>query len=184
MTQHVGINLDLGNGPYPDMQGRGLLQAWRLTGDEYAKKPGDKPWISEMYGYVFSAAKHNMWHQIDRLSMVYPDYAPIVPPKLLHYGLTHKVKTKNSGTWAFDKHWYSNFNPYKCPPWKLDKDSKGGMFYHPPSPSDLVRRVRRCCDALLCAPHVLVRCLGIEQGVRLVEQSAPLSRKLDLFFDL
>jgi hypothetical protein len=131
--------------------GENVLQAWRLTGDEYSKRPGDKPWISEMYGYVFSAAKHNMWHQIDRLSMLYPDYRPSAPPRLLHYGLTHSVKTK-SGKWSFDKHWYTNFDPYKCPPWNLVKNSKGGMFYHPPSPQDLLSKVRSVFYPKECFP--------------------------------
>jgi len=25
-----------------------------------------------MYGYVFAAAKHNMWHRIDPYAMIYP----------------------------------------------------------------------------------------------------------------
>ena len=38
-------------------------QAWRLSGDAYAVHPGDKPWISEMYGYSFGAAKADVWHK-------------------------------------------------------------------------------------------------------------------------
>ena len=51
-------------------------QAWRLTGDVYSKKPGDKPWISEMYGYSFGAAKAGVWHKYDEESMLYPGYMP------------------------------------------------------------------------------------------------------------
>jgi peptidyl serine alpha-galactosyltransferase len=91
-----------------------------------------------MYGYVFAAAKHNMWHKIDHTSMIYPDYTPSTPPRLLHYGLTHKVAT-TTGNFAFDKHWHIDFDAMQCPPWgALDKDSKGGLFQHPPSPRTLL----------------------------------------------
>jgi hypothetical protein len=53
------------------------VQAWRLTGDVYSTKPGDKPWISEMYGYSFGAAKRNVWHHYDEESMLYPGYMPV-----------------------------------------------------------------------------------------------------------
>ena len=36
--------------------------AWKLSGDVYTKKPGDKPWIAEMYGYSYAAARANIWH--------------------------------------------------------------------------------------------------------------------------
>ncbi len=35
----------------------GRAQAWRLSGDQYVEK-GGRPWISEMYGYVYSGAQH------------------------------------------------------------------------------------------------------------------------------
>lgn len=54
-----------------------VLQAWHLTGDVYAKKPGDKPWISEMYGYSFGAAKADVWHRSEVESMLYPGYQPV-----------------------------------------------------------------------------------------------------------
>jgi hypothetical protein len=38
--------------------------AWKLSGDAYATKPGDKPWISEMYGYSFACAKADVWHKV------------------------------------------------------------------------------------------------------------------------
>lgn len=40
-------------------------QAWRLSGDQYVEK-GGKPWISEMYGYVYAAAKMDVWHKASR----------------------------------------------------------------------------------------------------------------------
>jgi hypothetical protein len=39
------------------------VQAWRLSGDQYVEK-GGKPWISEMYGYVYAAAKMDVWHKV------------------------------------------------------------------------------------------------------------------------
>lgn len=51
-------------------------QAYRLTGDAYAVHPGDKAWISEMYGYAFGAANNNVWHKWDGFSMLYPGYEP------------------------------------------------------------------------------------------------------------
>ena len=53
-----------------------LPQAWRLAGDHYATHAGDKPWISEMYGYAFGAAKAGVWHAWDDTSMIYPSYEP------------------------------------------------------------------------------------------------------------
>lgn len=49
-------------------------QAWRLAGDIFATKAGDKPWISEMYGYSFGAAKADVWHRYDSTAMLYPSY--------------------------------------------------------------------------------------------------------------
>lgn len=37
-------------------------EAWTLSGDAFTKKPGDKPWIAEMYGYSYAAAKADVWH--------------------------------------------------------------------------------------------------------------------------
>lgn len=53
------------------------VQAWHLTGDVYSKKAGDKPWISEMYGYSFGAAKAGVWHKSEVESMLYPGYQPV-----------------------------------------------------------------------------------------------------------
>ncbi len=49
-------------------------QAWRLSGDQYAIHPGDKPWISEMYGYSYGAAKADVWHIAAHGAMEYPEY--------------------------------------------------------------------------------------------------------------
>ena len=47
-------------------------QAWNETNDEYATAPGMKPWIAEMYGYAFGAARADVWHKIDYAAMLYP----------------------------------------------------------------------------------------------------------------
>ena len=54
-----------------------VRQAWQLSGDAYATHPGDKPWISEMYGYSFGAAKADVWHKYHTTAMIYPGYLPI-----------------------------------------------------------------------------------------------------------
>jgi hypothetical protein len=54
----------------------GFPQAYKYSGDVYAIHPGDKPWISEMYGYSFGAAKADVWHKWDTHSMIYPQYVP------------------------------------------------------------------------------------------------------------
>ncbi|KAK9813259.1 hypothetical protein WJX72_011566 [[Myrmecia] bisecta] len=76
--------------------------AWNETNDEYATKPGMKPWISEMYGYSFGAAKADIWHRIDYACMVYPGKPAIDAPRILHYGrLFQVVATLNA---AFCEH--------------------------------------------------------------------------------
>ncbi|KAL4524683.1 hypothetical protein Ndes2526A_g06797 [Nannochloris sp. 'desiccata'] len=114
--------------------------AWELTGDAYSTHPGDKPWISEMYGYSYACAKSNVWHICHHSAMLYPGYDVFEPPKVLHYGLTYEIK----GTgYKFDKHWHYDFDPFQCPPWnfkptgKGSKGSLGGLFFHPPRPSSL-----------------------------------------------
>ena len=50
------------------------MQAWNLTGDSFTHNPGDKPWISEMYGYAFGTASADVWHNVDYEAMLYPGY--------------------------------------------------------------------------------------------------------------
>ncbi|KAG2499026.1 hypothetical protein HYH03_003211 [Edaphochlamys debaryana] len=112
-------------------------EAWRLSGDQYVEK-GGKPWISEMYGYAFGAAKANVWHKWDRKTMTYPTYRPEEGiPKLIHYGLLFEVG-KN---YSYDKHWHYDFDVTKCPPWDFSdpKRRTGGIFPAPPRPSTLDR---------------------------------------------
>jgi hypothetical protein len=56
-------------------------EAWHLSGDSYSTHAGDKPWISEMYGYAFGASKANVWHKWDQTSMLYPGYNPSGQPQ-------------------------------------------------------------------------------------------------------
>lgn len=112
--------------------------AWNLTGDVYSTHPGDKPWISEMYGYSFGAAKANVWHRYHTTAMIYPGYQPIEPPKVLHYGLLWEFEV-NGKKYGFDKHWHYQFQATRCPPWDLEgqhTDAKGGLFPHPPAASE------------------------------------------------
>jgi len=113
---------------------RNDTEAYRLSGDVYAIHPGDKPWISEMYGYAFGAAKSNVWHHWDSTSMIYPQYEPHGIPKLLHYGLLFEVDK-----YKFDKHWHYDFDVTKCAPWDLSNPSRAtaGIFPPPPHPSTL-----------------------------------------------
>eukprot|EP01025_Chloroclados_australasicus_P052133 TRINITY_DN6067_c1_g1_i1.p1 TRINITY_DN6067_c1_g1~~TRINITY_DN6067_c1_g1_i1.p1 ORF type:complete len:651 (-),score=58.20 TRINITY_DN6067_c1_g1_i1:656-2545(-) len=107
--------------------------AWNETGDAYSIHPGDKPWISEMYGYVFAAANNDIWHKPDRTSMLYPEYTPSEPPRILHYGLYFKIED-----YEFDKHWFYSFDPVSCGPFDFNaKKPKNGLFRHPPRPTEL-----------------------------------------------
>lgn len=49
-------------------------QAWTLSGDHYSVNKGDRPWISEMYGYSYAASKSDVWHHVDHSAMLYPGY--------------------------------------------------------------------------------------------------------------
>lgn len=108
--------------------------AWELTGDAYSTHKGDRPWISEMYGYSYGCAAADVWHLVHHTAMLYPGYEVLEPPKVLHYGLLWQVP----GTqYSFDKHWHYQFDPLSCPPWNVGTDprqSHKGLFAHPPAP--------------------------------------------------
>ena len=55
-------------------------QAWNETNDEFATQPGRKPWIAEMYGYSFGAARAGVWHRVDHSAMLYPGHTPLGGP--------------------------------------------------------------------------------------------------------
>ncbi|KAI8477380.1 MAG: hypothetical protein J3K34DRAFT_398046 [Monoraphidium minutum] len=113
-------------------------EAWHLSGDFYSKKAGEKPWISEMYGYVFGAASLNISHVWDETSMIYPGYTPTGVPKILHYGLLWHLEHQH-GKWSFDKHWFTSFDVTVCPPWEESgsRVHPYGLFPAPPRPSQL-----------------------------------------------
>jgi len=115
---------------------RGAVQAWHLTGDVYSTKAGMKPWISEMYGYSFAAARHGMWHQIDRLSMLYPSYVPATPARLMHYGLGFKIEGQST-SFSFDKHEHWHFDALACSVSSQGKDL-AGLLPMPPAVDDLI----------------------------------------------
>ncbi|GMH43508.1 hypothetical protein BSKO_11430 [Bryopsis sp. KO-2023] len=109
--------------------------AWNLTGDAYVKE-GEKAWISEMYGWVFGAAKLGLKHRLDPTVQVYPDTSVRDVPRIIHYGLEHRV-----AGFRFNKHEHKGFDFTRCPPWDLSVNrSQGGdagLFPHPPYPSEV-----------------------------------------------
>jgi hypothetical protein len=133
-----------------------FFQAWHLSGDVYTTEPGMKPWISEMYGYSFSAAKHGMWHNTDHLSMMYPGYLPRTPPRLIHYGLQFLIATK-SANYTFDKHWHYNFNGLACQV-STGTVNEGGLFPMPPRAADLTSPQVRSSALSKHVPPVAVPC--------------------------
>ncbi|EFN52293.1 hypothetical protein CHLNCDRAFT_58899 [Chlorella variabilis] len=105
-------------------------RAWELAG-EPGRAPGERPWICEMYGYSFAAARLGVWHRADQSLMLYPGYYPADPlPRVLHYGLLWNV----SAGYEFNKHWHFQFDMLACPPWKL---GESGLFKHPAHPRSL-----------------------------------------------
>ena len=95
------------------------------TGDAYVGK-GTAPWISEMYGYVFSAAEAGLRHILTHGVVVYPDdigAGAAVEPQIIHYGLHCNV-----GKFHFTKYSHSGFNAVGC---------DGKLVGEPPAPAHL-----------------------------------------------
>lgn len=95
-----------------------------------------------MYGYVFAAATHDMWHRVDRSSMLYPSYLPATPPRILHYGLLCKLDAVATGIppYQFDKHWHYDFDVFSCAMASGDmatSHGRSGLFPQPPSVDQL-----------------------------------------------
>ena len=65
-----------------------VRQAWTLSGDSYTPHPGDRPWIAEMYGYSYGAAKAGIAHEWVENALLYPgdptDCAPRLLPPSFH----------------------------------------------------------------------------------------------------
>ena len=65
-------------------QRRPRRQAWTLSGDSYTPHPGDRPWIAEMYGYSYGAAKAGIAHEWLDDALLYPgDRTACAPQDLL-----------------------------------------------------------------------------------------------------
>lgn len=146
--------------------------AWELSGDQYSIHPGDKPWISEMYGYSYGASKAGVWHRVSTSAMLYPAYRAWESPMVLHYGLMFEVAGTN---YSFDKHWHEHFDVLECPPWDIDSQKPSrGIFPHAPSPLSFVTigfdlltdllavEVPITLNAAFCERH-LKRCSPSEQ---------------------
>ncbi|KAK3245756.1 hypothetical protein CYMTET_44695, partial [Cymbomonas tetramitiformis] len=88
--------------------------SWHLTGDNFMTKQRPKPWISEMYGFIFSLALSKIKMREDGDHMIYPGYTPWSPTSadanVLHYGLQLKV-----GDYEWDKHSWSREDMLACP---------------------------------------------------------------------
>jgi hypothetical protein len=50
------------------------MQAAFLVIDGAVSKPGERAWISEMYGFSFACAKADVWHRAHHSAMLYPGY--------------------------------------------------------------------------------------------------------------
>ncbi|KAI8477379.1 MAG: hypothetical protein J3K34DRAFT_398045 [Monoraphidium minutum] len=120
-------------------------QAWKYAGDALAKHKGDKPWLAEMYGYAFAAAKADVWHRADSATMLYPGVAPQGVPHILHYGVQWKVSDVKGKEYAFDKKDYNSFDFSRCPPWDANvKVPTAGLMPPPPK----VARLRKHPDPI------------------------------------
>ncbi|BDA49070.1 Peptidyl serine alpha-galactosyltransferase [Coccomyxa sp. Obi] len=169
-------------------------KAWNLTGDIHTSEPGSKPWIAEMYGYIFGAAKANVWHNpVDYFHWIYPGYFTSEPPRVLHYGLLWEVKGHN---YAFDKAWYKNFDPQQCGPWDMSAERPtAGLFPLPPSPSTFTEVTGPFLLKLLLAiepvvvlnsalcEHHLEHCPLTEQILTECAKVAKLEQELDDAYD-
>ena len=83
------------------------------TGDDYVEY-GEPPWISEMYGYVFSTSEQRIDTTLLSGRVQYTD-SPVaaMPPRgphIIHYGLHCHVNS-----YHFTKYDYANFDIGSCP---------------------------------------------------------------------
>jgi hypothetical protein len=87
-------------------------EVWHLMGDAYVTEEHPRPWISEMYGYVFGSAAAGVDHTVNREMMLYPTYVPDAePPYILHYGLEILI----GDDYKFDKHFHTSADRLACP---------------------------------------------------------------------
>ena len=103
---------------------------WNRMGDAYVTPERPRPWIAEMYGFVFALADCGIAVTQDGLHgrplMLYPNYETSKPPAILHYGLR-----MGYGGWSFDKHEH-HVDQLTCPP---------TLFEIPPPPTNLTERL-------------------------------------------
>lgn len=73
------------------------------SGDAYITAENPRPWISEMYGYVFGTAMAGLRHNVQGSVQLYAGMPPwdaeSFDPFLIHYGLRIDIET-----WNWDKH--------------------------------------------------------------------------------
>ena len=88
------------------------------TGDVFITETNPRPWISEMYGYVFGAAVAGLRHNVVHSCQLYAGMAPwddaSFDPFLIHYGIRIEIPEVSAGgspsgearrpAWAWDKH--------------------------------------------------------------------------------
>ena len=86
-------------------------EVWHKMGDAYVTEEHPRPWISEMYGYVFGAAHAGVDHAVNREMMLYPTYVPDGDPYILHYGLEIAI----GPNYRFDKHFHTVADHLACP---------------------------------------------------------------------
>ncbi|GBF90905.1 hypothetical protein Rsub_03760 [Raphidocelis subcapitata] len=130
--------------------------AWRDAGDAAARREGAKPWLAEVYGYAFAAARADVWHKWDNDSMVHPGNTPLGVPRLLHYNAPFGIVPARGKRWSFFKRDYADFDFSKCPPWEGagEERPKEGLMPLPPLPSQL--RKQRYRELLTLQPVVTV----------------------------
>ena len=87
------------------------------TGDVFITEANPRPWISEMYGYVFGAAVAGLRHNVVHSCQLYAGMAPwdddSFDPFLIHYGIRIEIpdpsgsaseRSDEKSLWAWDKH--------------------------------------------------------------------------------
>lgn len=174
---------------------------YKETGDEYARRPGQKPWISEMYGYSFGAAKAGVWHRVDYNAQLYPGYQAFDKPLILHYGRMWELTPAHGPAWRYQKHWFRNFKATQCPPWPhlgmelsgqdVAPQVTGGLFPPPPHPAEFAHlppperykellsiQVIATVNAALCERH-LAKCPPSQELNEQCDQVKQLEREVD-----
>ncbi|KAL0028761.1 hypothetical protein WJX79_007135 [Trebouxia sp. C0005] len=132
----------------------------RVFHETYAKElpkdtPLERPWIAEMYGIALGAAQLGVHHHgYHNLVMHPPGVQGALNqegPNMVvsHYAWNAEVP---SFSWKWNKHAFKNWSALSCPPWNLDQQfsreawgeqyngSTGGLFPHPPYPSELTNQ--------------------------------------------